>query len=102
MKILKTLNLAYLQTLTHILTEMERVGVSSLAEARAVVYRETEAKHLERRKLLTRSKPEQRHLKFEICPKCGHRMVSVKTEDSDLEIHGCVKCRYSHIVDGLQ
>lgn len=36
--------------------------------------------------------------KYVLCPKCGSRMVSVKTSPCEPVIIGCKKCRYSKII----
>ena len=95
MGILQAIGLAQLQTMQHLLTELEREGVTTLAEARVKVAREFDNQHSRRtyRKLpLNKSSS-----KIQTCPDCNLSMMFINTPDDEdiLGLWQCKKCRYS-------
>jgi hypothetical protein len=107
MKILETMSLSQLQTFNHIMTEMERVGVFNLAEARKVVTTETDKRHKARQQQKNKQRvvsrtpqqvlygPAEKPYTPEPCPTEGCPGKLMKIPGGEFEVLQCKKCRYS-------
>jgi hypothetical protein len=95
MPILKSMGLGQLQTIQHVLQEMEGEGAVSLSEARGRIV--TEINSRPRHRLLGKS-PVPAPTSY--CPQCRYPLSPVITGDSTAVVLGCRNCRWSKIVEG--
>jgi len=96
MAILSALGLAQLQTMQHLLTELEGEGVQTLAEARVRVASEFAKESGRRRRVRSAAVPLPNPVA--ICPYCHTPLAPVILSAKE-SVLGCRKCRYSRFVE---
>jgi hypothetical protein len=108
MSILSAVGPGQLQTIQHILQELEAEGVNTLTEARSRIFSEIKNQLAGRKRtgFLQQRRPQSVEKFIRICPHCrpARPMITIVADDDQGKslVMQCQKCRYSIIVEGGQ